>query len=553
MARYALGLDFGTESARALLVNVETGEEAAEAVFEFPDGVITEALPTPGQTPLGHDYALQNPADYLAALDATVPAALQAAGANAEEVIGIGVDFTACTLVPCRADATPLCTLDEFRDNSHAWVKLWKHHGAAREAEEVTALAKQRGEGFLDYFGGTVSSEWLLPKAMETARQAPDVYEAADQLVEAGDWIVWRLTGSLTRNSTAVGYKGMHVDGLGYPSADFLQQLDPRVAGLYDEKVQGPVMAPGDRAGALSREMAERLGLVEGTAVSVATIDAHAGVPGCGVTTSGKMVAILGTSFCHMLLADDAVLFEGFAGLVKDGILKGFYGYESGQTGGGDIYSWFLDNCVPAQVAQAAEAAGQSLHEYLGGRAAQIQPGQSGLVALDWWNGNRSTLMDADLTGLWIGMTLATKPEELYLSLLEATVFGTRRIVESYRDAGIAIDELHACGGLPHKNPMLMQMFADVCNTPIIIAASSQTVALGAAMFGALAAGAQAGGFDTMDEAAAHMVQPSPHAYEPRAEVAAAYDRVYAEYTALYDHFGKAQKMMHRLKALRSG
>jgi len=552
MARYALGLDFGTESARALLVNIETGEEVAEEVFEFPDGVITENLPIPGGAKLGHDWALQNPADYLTALGKVVPAAMETAGAKPEEVVGIGVDFTACTLVPCKGDGTALATLDEFRGSPHAWVKLWKHHGAAAEAEEVTALAVRRGEKFLDYFGGTVSSEWLLPKAMETARQAPEVYAAADQLVEAGDWIVWQLTGQLARNSTAVGYKGMHVEELGYPSDDFLQQLDAKVASLYSDKIQGPVMAPGDKVGTLTKAMADQLGLTEGIAVSTGTIDAHAGVPGCGVTTAGKMVAILGTSFCHMLLHDEAVLFEGFAGLVQDGILKGFYGYESGQTGGGDVYSWFLDNCVPAGCATKAEAAGLSLHDYLGEKAQALRPGESGVVALDWWNGNRSVLMDANLTGLWIGMTLATKPEELYLSLLEATVFGTRCIIESYENAGVPIGELYACGGLPHKNPMLMQLFADICNKEIVIAASAQTVALGAAMFGALAAGEEAGGFDTIGEAAEKMVQPSPKTYRPRPETADAYNPVYAEYLKLYDQFGRGDKVMHRLKQLRS-
>ena len=553
MPRYALGLDFGTESARALLVNMDTGEEAAEEVCQFAHGVITDKLPIPGGVKLGHDWALQDPADYLTAIEKTVPASIKSAGARPEEVVGIGVDFTACTLAPCRSDGAALATLDEYRDNPHAWVKLWKHHGAAQEAEEVTSLAKRRGEAFLDYFGGAVSSEWLLPKAMETARQAPEVYAAAAQFVEAGDWIVWQLTGVLCRNSTAVGYKGMHVDGLGYPSHEFLGELDPKVERLYSNKIQGPVMAPGDKVGTLTKEMADKLGLAAGTAVSAATIDAHAGVPGCGVTAPGKMVAILGTSFCHMLLHDKPVLFDGFAGLVKDGILKGYYGYESGQTGGGDIYSWFLDNCVPGRYALNAETAGLSLHDYLAQKAQALRPGGSGVVALDWWNGNRSILMDAKLSGLWLGMTLSTRPEELYLSLLEATVFGTRRIIESYEHAGIPIKELHACGGLPHKNPMLMQLFADICNRDIVIAASAQTVALGAAMFGSLAAGSAAGGFDTIEEGASSMVRPSPQTYRPNAAAATAYDSVYAEYLSLHDHFGREEKMMHRLKALRSG
>lgn len=551
-ARYTLGLDFGTESARALLVNVATGDEVAECVFEYPHGVITDSVPVSGGAELGDDWALQHPQDYLDALERVVPGALESAGVSGEDVIGIGVDFTASTVMPTLADGTPLCFLDEHRDSPHAWVKLWKHHGAAAEAEQVIGLARERNEEFLAYYGGAVSSEWLLPKALETLHHAPTVYEAAAKVIEAGDWLVWQLTGCESRNSTAVGYKGLWVDILGYPSQEFLQALDPGIADLFTQKACGAIRAPGDRVGGVTQAMAEKLGLKPGTPVSAATIDAHAGVPGSGVTVPSKMVIIMGTSFCHLMLGEEAVLFEGFAGLVKDGITKGYYGYESGQTAGGDIYAWFAENCVPKSYADEAEGRGLHILDLLTERAAALAPGESGLVALDWWNGNRSILMDANLSGLIVGATLGTKPEEMFRAILEATAFGTRRIIQSYDDAGVAIEGLYACGGLPPKNPFLMQMFADITKRPIDVAASSQTVALGSTMFGALAAGKAGGGYDDITEAAERMVKPSAVRYEPNEADFRAYDGLYEEYVRLHDIFGKAEPTMQNLRRIRA-
>jgi len=551
MARYSIGLDFGTESVRALLVDLASGQEAAVAEFAYPSRVISEALPVEPPVPLPPDWFLQDPGDYLAGLEAVVPDVLHQAGVPGSQVVGLGLDFTACTVMPCDRQGAPLCSKPEFRRDPHSWVKLWKHHGAIAEAEHVLDVAEERGEKFLDYCAHTISSEWLIPKALETLRHARAVYQAADVFVEGGDWVVWQLTGELVRNACCAGYKGQYVAELGWPSSDFLAAVAPGLADLCDQKLRGPIVAPGRRAGGLGADWADRLGLLAGTPVAAASIDAHAAVPGCGVTEPGTMVLVLGTSFCHMLLGDDLQLFEGLACVVRDGILPGFYGYESGQTAGGDVFAWFVDTCVPAAYAAEAERAGMSLHEFLSVRAGNLRPGQSGLVALDWWNGNRSVLMDGQLSGLMVGLTLDTRPEEMYRACIEATMFGTRRIVESYRQAHVPVDRFVACGGLPHKNPLAMQILADVLNSPVRVAQSQQTGALGSALMGAAAAGSQAGGYDSIAVAAADVVRPPETAYSPRTEAARTYDELYREYLALHDYFGRTERLMHRLRALR--
>lgn len=550
MTRYALGLDYGTESARAILVELESGEEAAQAVRNYPDGVITDALPIPGGAKLDRDWALQNPADWSALLRDIVREVLTASGAKGDQVIGIGVDFTACTVVPTDGDGTPLCLMDRWRANPHAWAKLWKHHGADPEVREIMEVATARHEKFLPYYGGCMSSEWLLPKALQILREAPEVYAAAKYIVEGGDWLVWHLTGRLARNATAAGYKGTWVHELGYPGGEFLAAIDSGIVDLFDRRIAGPIVAPGDKVGELADGIAKELGLAPGIAVSAATIDAHAGVPGSGVVTPNIMTIIMGTSSCHLMLSEEPVLFEGFAGLVKDGIIRGYFGYESGQTAVGDIFGWFVDHCAPASLTAEADSRGVTCHEVLTERAEALRPGESGLLALDWWNGNRSILMDAQLSGLLVGATLDTRPHEVYRALIEATAFGTRRIVQSYDEAGVAVKEIVACGGLAERNPMLLQINADILNRPISIAASSQTVALGAAMFGALAAGAEGGGFDTIEEAAKRMVKPFRERYEPIRENARIYDELYAEYGRLHDIFGRTEKTMARLRQI---
>jgi len=535
MNRYALGLDYGTASVRALVVDCATGKEIAEATFDYPHGTLSETLPGSDRK-LPPEFALQYPADYTDGALEVIREVLQTVGGS--EIVGIGIDFTACTVLPIKTDGTPLCELGEFKDNPQAWVKLWKHHAAQPQADRVNAVARERGEKFLEYYSGIISSEWMIPKCWETLEQAPDVYAAADLFIEAGDWIIQQMTGAFSRNACAAGYKGLWSEELGNPSEEFLTALDPALAGLNGKLVER-IVAAGEEAGTVSESFAALSGLKAGTPVSGAIIDAHSGVPGMGVSGAGPLCMIMGTSGCHMLPAEELHLFNGYAGVVKDGILPGLYGYESGQAAVGDIYGWFAKDFMGIPFPE------------ISAKAEHLAPGESGLVALDWMNGNRSILMDANLSGAILGLTLASKPEEVYRALVEATAFGTKIIVDSYLDNHVPVTELVACGGLI-RFELVMQIFADVLELPVKTAASGQAVALGSAIFGAVAAGSARGGFDTMDEAIASMTQPCTRTFVPNAEASAVYRELFAVYKRCHDFFGQEEPdLMKNLKKIK--
>jgi L-ribulokinase len=551
---YSIGVDFGTESGRAVLVDVANGAELATAVYEYENGVIDAQLPAPDDdVRLAPDWALQDPDDYVRTFQVTVPAVLAQSGVDPDAVIGIGVDFTACTMLPTTADGTPLCRLDEYRRQPHAWVKLWKHHAAQPEADRINAVARERGEEWLPRYGGKISSEWFYAKALQILDEAPDIYHAADRLIEAADWVVWQLTGVETRNSCTAGYKAIWSKEDGFPAEPYFGALDPGFERVVDEKMSRQVSRLGDRAGELTATAAEWTGLRPGTAVAVANVDAHVSVPAATVTEPGTMVAIMGTSICHMVLGERTATVEGMCGVVEDGIIPGLFGFEAGQSGVGDIFAWFFENAVPPEVHRAAQQDGVDVPDLLEQQAAALRPGESGLLALDWWNGNRSVLVDGDLTGLLVGASLATTPAEIYRALIEATAFGTRMIIDAFESSGVAVNEIVACGGLPERNRLLMQIYADVTGREFKVAASSQTPALGSAMFGAVAAGATAGGHETIVDAAARMARLRDVSYRPDPEHRAVYDDLYAEYRALHDYFGRdGNDVMKRLKAIRA-
>jgi L-ribulokinase len=553
MPKYALGLDYGTESARALLVDVADGREAGTAVAPYPDGVIDRQLPGLGVA-LGPEWALQNPGDYLTVLETIVPAALREAGAERADVIGIGIDFTSCTVLPTLSDGTPLCQLPAFQWEPYAWVKLWKHHAAQPEAERINQVAAEWNEPFLQRYGGKTSSEWLLAKVWQVLDEAPEVYAAADRFIEAGDWLVWQLTGEERRSACQAGYKGMWSAEEGYPSREFLRALDPRLENLVAEKLSEEIHPIGARAGGLTPTMAQRLGLQPGTAVGVSIIDAHAAVPAATIVEPGRMLLILGTSACHLMLGEAGDVFPGIAGVVKDGILPGFYGYEAGQPATGDILAWFVRSGVPGALEREAQTRGVGVHELLEERAAGIRPGQTGLLALDWWNGNRSVLMDADLSGLIVGLTLDTQPEEIYRALIEASAFGTREILENFERHDHRIRELVCCGGIAEKNATLLQIYADVTGRKIRLARSGLASALGAAMLGAVAAGAAGGGCDSLSEAAARMGGLKEQVFTPNVAEVGVYNQLFALWKRLHDAFGQeGSDLMKRLRGLRAG
>lgn len=552
MSRYTIGVDFGTESGRALLVRVEDGREIASYVHPYHDGVIDDTLPTSGAK-LPPDFALQNPLDYIEVFKTAIPAVLRQSGVDPADVIGIGIDFTACTMLPTLADGTPLCTLPEWRDNPHAWVKLWKHHAAQPEADRINETARRMGEPWLDRYGGKISSEWFFSKALQILDEAPEVYAAADRLIEAADWVVWQLTGQEKRNSCTAGYKAIWSKREGFPRPEFFAALDPRFERVVDEKMSRDIYPIGEKAGELTPQAAEWTGLKPGTAVAIANVDAHVSVPAATVTEIGRMVMIMGTSTCHMVLGNEERVVPGICGYVEDGIIPGLIGFEAGQSCVGDHFAWFVENCVPAAYEQEARARGIGIHALLEEKAARLKPGESGLLALDWWNGNRSTLVDVDLTGLLLGATLATKPEEIYRALIEATAYGTRVIIEAFEQHGVAVNEIVATGGLPGRNKLLMQIYADVTGREFKIADTEQAGALGSAMFGAVAAGSARGGYDSITEAARRMARLKDIVYKPNPEHRAVYDRLYADYVILYDYFGRGQNdVMKRLKALKA-
>lgn len=549
---YVVGVDYGTLSGRAVVVRVSDGAELGTAVHPYPHAVLERALPahltgdgTGAERPLPPEWALQVPEDYREVLRVAVPAAVAAAGIDASRVIGIATDFTACTMVPTLADGTPLNEVEGLADRPHAYVKLWKHHAAQGQADRINELARTRGEAWLPRYGGLISSEWELAKGLELFEDDAALYDRMEHWVEAADWIVWQLCGTYVRNACTAGYKGQYQDGA-YPSPEFLTALSPGFGDFVTDKLEHRIGALGERAGTLTAEAVAWTGLPEGIAVAVGNVDAHVTAPAAQAVGSGQMVAIMGTSTCHVMNAEVLREVPGMCGVVDGGIVEGLWGYEAGQSGVGDIFGWFVEHGVPAYVAEAAVAAGESVHEYLTRLASGQEVGEHGLVALDWHSGNRSVLVDHELSGLVVGQTLATRAQDVYLALLEATAFGTRVIVETFRDSGVPVEEFIVAGGL-QKNALLMQVYADVTRLPLSIIDSEQGPALGSAIHAAVAAGA----YDDVPAAAKQMGKVRRHVYVPDEERAAAYDLLFEQYLALHDHFGRATTTMRRLKAIR--
>jgi len=542
--KYVVGVDYGTLSGRALVVRVSDGAEVGTAVREYEHAVVDERLPGGGPA-LPPDWALQVPDDYREVLRTAVPAAVAAAGIDPADVIGIATDFTACTMVPVLADGTPLCEVPEYAHRPHAYVKLWKHHAAQPQADRINRLAAERDEAWRPRYGGLISSEWEFAKGLQLFEEDRELYDRMAHWVEAADWIIWQLCGELVRSETLAGYKGIRQDGA-YPSPEFLAALAPGFESLVADKLTGRLGKLGERAGRLTEQAAAWTGLPAGIAVAVGNIDAHVTAPAAQAVGSGQLVAIMGTSTCHVMSADDLHGVPGICGVVDGGIVTGKWGYEAGQSGVGDIFAWFVNNAVPRSYAEEAEAAGESLHELLTRRASEQEVGEHGLVALDWHSGNRSVLVDHELSGLVMGLTLATRPEDVYRALLEATAFGTRVIVEAFRDGGVPVVEFVVAGGLA-KNALLMQIYADVTRLPLSVIGSEQGPALGSAIHAAVAAGA----YPDVPVAAKAMGKVQRAVYQPDEARAAVYDALFAQYLALHDHFGRQPAAMRELRALR--
>jgi L-ribulokinase len=542
--QFVIGVDYGTLSGRAVVVRVSNGEELSSAAYEYPNQVMDEKLNATGEQ-LPPDWALQDANDYVEVLKHAVPEAVKLAGIDVAQVIGIATDFTACTMVPVTEDGTPLSQVEEFRTRPHAYVKLWKHHAAQPQADRINETARKMGEYWMPRYGGQISSEWELAKGLQLLEEDPEIYDTMFRFVEAADWIIWRLSGKYVRNACTAGYKGNLQDGK-YPSKEFFGALNPDFEN-FAEKIENQIGQLGDKAGTLTAEASSWTGLPEGIAVAVGNVDAHVTAPAAKATKPGQMVAIMGTSTCHVMNADRLAEVPGMCGVVDGGIVSGYFGYEAGQSGVGDIFAWYVNNQVPGHYFDEAKKLGKSIHEHLTDLSAKQEVGEHGLVALDWHSGNRSVLVDHELSGVLIGTTLTTKAEDGYRALLESTAFGTRKIVETFRNSGIPVSEFIVAGGLL-KNQFLMQLYSDVTRLPLSVINSEQGPALGSAIHAAVAAGA----YSSVLEASEAMGSVTPAAYTPNEDRAEAYDLLYAEYELLHDYFGRGSNdVMKRLKKIR--
>jgi L-ribulokinase len=540
-----IGIDFGTLSGRALVVRVADGAELGSAVHEYAHGVIDRELPATG-APLPPQWALQDPEDWLEVLRRAVPAAMVVAGITPDQVIGVATDFTASTPLPVLADGTPLCRLPELTGRPHAYPKLWKHHAAQDQADRINALAAERGEPWLKRYGGRISAEWAFAKALQLLEEDPEIYERMDRWIEGADWIVWQLCGRLTRDTCTTGYKAIYQDGA-FPSDEYLRALDERFGSFVRHKLAGDLMPLGDRAGGVTPQAAAWTNLPEGIAVAVGNVDAHVTPPAAQAIGPGQMLMVMGTSTCHVMNGDHLVDVPGMCGVVDGGIVPGLWGYEAGQSGVGDIFAWFVEHAVPQGYRDAARARGLDVHTYLSHLAAEQEVGAHGLIALDWNNGNRSVLVDHELSGLILGLTLATRAEDIYRALVEATAFGTRVILDAFAEAGIPVTELFVGGGLV-KNALVMQIYADVTRKPLHLLGSDQGPALGSAIHAAVAAGAYADVFAASEA----MGKVTRDAYVPDVARANAYDAIYEHYVRLHDHFGRGgDDVMHALRRSR--
>lgn len=513
-----LGLDFGTESVRALLAD-RRGRERGVAVAKYRHGQITSTLSGTGEK-LPPDFAFQHPRDWLDAAARATRSALRAAELKPRDVLGIGVDFTSCTMLPALLDGTPLCLTERWSGEKFAWPKLWKHHGAKTQTDRLNTLARERREPWLARYGGIVGLEWFFPKMLETLERAPRVFDATEVWLEAGDWFVWQLTGQLVRSTCQAGYKGLWSRENGFPSPEFLRALHPKLEHVVAQKMPGTFLAPGQAAGELTPAMAKAFGLAAGTPVSTAIIDAHAGVPGAGAAEPDTLVMVMGTSSCHMLNSAVNKPVPGVAGIVRDGILPGYYGYETGQAAVGDAFEWTRRLLGTRSFASISE------------QAATLAPGADGVRCVDWFNGCRTPLMDGALTGAFTGLALHHTPAHVFRSVLEGSACGLRWIVDTLREGGVPVRRFVASGGLPHHSPLFLQMCADVLGEKIALPPSKQGPALGAAILGALAAHAFP---DATSAIRAMAGGTKPRIVMPRASASRSYDRVYSDYRKLSD------------------
>jgi len=550
--KYTVGIDFGTLSVRAVLVEIYSGKVIADSVFEYPHAVMDVSLPSGKALPA--DFALQHPADYLEGFGKTVSDVIRLSGVSPDDIIGIGIDFTTCTLIPTKKDGTPLCFDERFKDEPHAYVKLWKHHASQPEADRLNEAAEKYAPHILERLGGKTSSEWLFPKVMEVLEKAPDVYDETAYFIDGGDFISWMLTGRQTRSYVLASYKALYLHDFGYPSKEMLRALSPKLENVVEEKLDAPMAYTCESVGVVDALSRERFGvpadapwLNTGTVVACPEPDAHCAAPALGMSESGDMFAIFGTSSNYMLISDEYKIIPGICGVVKDGLIPGYNAYESGLCCFGDHFAWVTKNICNAEYREEARARGISDIQLISEKAEALSPGESGIIALNWWNGNRNILVDASLSGMFLGMTLRTRPEELFRAIVEANAFGTRVIIENFEKYGVKVERMTAAGGITRKSPFVMQTLADILGKTLCVSGYLHSSALGAAIYAAVASG----GHTTLKKACAAMADPCETVYKPNPEAKAVYDKLYEEYLKLHDYFGRGgNDVMKHLKEI---
>lgn len=532
---FVIGVDFGTQSARAIVVDTSNGDTLGEGIWLYRSGVMTSALSN-GTPLIGAEWALADPRDYWEALMETIHLAMQNSRTEPSQIKGLSIAATACTLMPVDKKLNPLCEKQCYANHPHAYAKLWKHHRAQPWAYQMTSIAINQKLDFLNDYGGKISSEWAVPKVLEVLHEDEEVYHAADRFMQFSDWLTARLTGDANPvNGGIAAYKAMWSPLNGFPDEDYLNDVDPFAAEILHVKLRGRMVMAGEEAGRLTKEAGDALGLVEGTCVAMAHTDAHSSVLGVGSANEGDYVYILGTSSCGHLLSSHKVNVPGVTGGITNGLLPGFTCYSAGQASAGDMLDWMIDNALSTETMKEAEDKNVSIHQLLEEKASRKKPGQCGLIALDWWNGNRSILVNADLSGLLMGLTANTRSEDIYRALLDSIAFGHREILENFLEHGLEVGRIIICGGIANKNHLLMQIMADVLDKSIEISSQTQATALGAAICAATAAGI----YTSLPDAVHHMSNKPNRIVEPDPENVARYQKVYSLYHRIYNLFGR--------------
>ncbi|KYH15294.1 ribulokinase [Staphylococcus kloosii] len=539
---YSIGIDFGTGSGRVFLVNTSNGEIISQYIKEYSHGTIEQQLN--GQK-IPQSFALQNANDYMDVIEEGIPYIIKNANIDVNNIVGMGIDFTSSTVVFVDEYMEPMHNYEAFKDNPHAYVKLWKHHGAQTEADKLFQTALQQKNRWLGYYGFNVSSEWMIPKIMEVQHKAPEVMAKTANIMEAGDWIVNKLTGKNVRSNCGLGFKSFWQQESGF-HYDLFDQIDDALSDIVRTKVDAPIVNIGDTVGTLSTEMADKLGLPDTIAISPFIIDAHASLLGIGSEKDKEMTMVMGTSTCHLMLNKEQHKVPGISGSVKGAIIPYLYAYEAGQSAVGDLFEYIAKQ-TPYDYVVEAENRNISIFELLNEKAQKLTPGESGLVALDWHNGNRSVLSDSTLTGSLFGMTLQTRHEEIYRAYMEATAFGTKMIMQQYQGWQMEVDNVYACGGIPKKNPLLMEIYANVLNKIITIIDSEYAPAIGAAILGAISGKAH----DSFEQAIQAMKEPILYQVEPEEDKVATYKKLFKAYKALHDLHGyKKASIMKNVRAI---